>query len=122
MTAARATVVIDGAMRKRTFVFGLVSLLALALPAAADPALTRPTVTVPRGPRPLAVKGGSGAGARRKLHVATSGTTMAQSTAMAARVGIGMEGEKATLQRTLRGGAGPSGERDGGPAHENGGT
>ena len=56
MTAARAGVVIDGPMRKRSFVFGLISLLALALPAGADPALTRPTVTVPRGPRPAALR------------------------------------------------------------------
>jgi peptidylprolyl isomerase len=43
-------------MRKRHFLFGLISLLSLGLPAGADPALSRPTVTVPRGPRPTALR------------------------------------------------------------------
>ena len=39
-------------MRKRHFVFGLLSLLSLGLPVGADPAPSRPTITVPRGARP----------------------------------------------------------------------
>ena len=43
-------------MRRRHLLTGLLSLLALGLPAGADPALARPTVTVPRGPRPAALR------------------------------------------------------------------
>ncbi|MDP3214530.1 MAG: FKBP-type peptidyl-prolyl cis-trans isomerase [Deltaproteobacteria bacterium] len=43
-------------MRKRHFVIGLLSLLSLGLPVGADPALSRPTITVPRGPRPTALR------------------------------------------------------------------
>ena len=43
-------------MRKRHFVLGLISLLSVALPVGADPSLARPTITVPRGPRPTALR------------------------------------------------------------------
>ena len=43
-------------MRKRHFLVGLVTLLSLAVPVGADPALMRPTVTVPPGARPTALR------------------------------------------------------------------
>ena len=43
-------------MRKRHFVLGLFSLLSLGLPVGADPALSRPTITVPRGARPTTLR------------------------------------------------------------------
>lgn len=43
-------------MRKRHFILGLFSLLSLGLPVGADPALSRPTITVPRGARPTTLR------------------------------------------------------------------
>jgi len=57
-------------MRKRHFLFGLISLLSLGLPAGADPGLSRPTVTVPRGPRPTALR-------TRDLRVGTGAVAVA---------------------------------------------